>query len=81
MNVFVIPDIHLKPWIFERAIEFFENKFCDQAVVLMGIPGDWGKTYDIESYVATFDKAIEFAKAYPQTLWVYGNHELGYNTG
>lgn len=43
MKVLVIPDIHLKPWI--------------------------------------FDRAIAFAKAYPDTLWCYGNHDVSYPWG
>lgn len=43
MKVLVIPDIHLKPWI--------------------------------------FDRAIAFAKAYSDTLWCFGNHDVSYPWG
>lgn len=35
----------------------------------------------IEIYRKTFDKAIEFAKNYPDTLWCYGNHDVSYPWG
>ena len=44
----------------------------------MDIPDDWGKEFDIALYEETFDAAIEFAVKYPDTLWVYGNHDLCY---
>lgn len=69
MKVLVIPDIHLKVWIFERARSLLEQGVC---------PDDWNKSYYIASYEETFNRAIAFAKEYPQTLWVYGNHELSY---
>ena len=78
MRVLVIPDVHLKTWMFERARQLLEQAACNQVVCLMDIPDDWNKSYDIASYEETFNKAIAFAKDYPQTLWVYGNHELSY---
>lgn len=42
------------------------------------IPDDWGREYDLELYVQTFDAAIAFAKEFPDTLWCYGNHDLCY---
>lgn len=78
MKVLVIPDIHLKPYMFRSAEELLEKGCAEQAVCLMDIPDDWDKEYNIESYVETFDVAIAFAKKYPNTLWVYGNHDLSY---
>ena len=52
MRVLVIPDIHLKTWIFDRA----------EAILKAG----------------KADRAIEFAKTYPDTLWCYGNHDVSY---
>ena len=78
MQVLVIPDIHLKPYMFRIAEELIEKGCAEQAVCLMDIPDDWDKEYNIESYVETFDVAIAFAKKYPNTLWVYGNHDLSY---
>ena len=44
----------------------------------MDIPDDWNQEYNLELYMETFDAAIAFAKKYPETLWVYGNHDLSY---
>jgi len=78
MKVLVIPDVHLKPWMFERASEIMQSKVADRAVCLMDIPDDWRMSQRIEAYEETFDSAIRFQKNYPDTLWCYGNHDLSY---
>ena len=78
MKVLVIPDVHLKPWMFERADKIMEQGVAERAVCLMDIPDDWNQEYNLELYMETFDAAIAFAKKYPETLWVYGNHDLSY---
>ena len=78
MNILVIPDIHLKPWMFERASEIMKTGIADQAVCLMDIPDDWGKETYLNLYGDTFDAAIRFQKEHPDTLWCYGNHDLSY---
>ena len=78
MKVLVIPDVHLKPYLFTQASSILESGAADQAVCLMDIPDDWGQEHHIERYVETYDAAIAFAKKYPDTLWAYGNHDLCY---
>lgn len=78
MRVLVIPDVHLKPWMFEQAAVLMREKKADRAVCLMDIPDDWGKEYDIALYEQTYDAAIDFAKEFPETAWCYGNHDLSY---
>lgn len=78
MKVLVIPDIHLKPFMFEQAALLMKNKAADRAVCLMDIPDDWDKQWDIVLYEQTYDAAIQFAKTFPDTLWCYGNHDLSY---
>ena len=78
MRVLVIPDVHLKPYMFAEAAERMRRGVADRAVCLMDIPDDWGREYDLELYVQTFDAAISFAKEFPDTLWCYGNHDLCY---
>ena len=41
MKVLVIPDVHLKPWMFEQAAVLMRAKQADRAVCLMDIPDDW----------------------------------------
>ena len=78
MKVLVIPDVHLKPWMFHDAARLMERGVADRAVCLMDIPDDWGQEFNIALYEETFEAAIEFAVKYPDTLWVYGNHDLCY---
>lgn len=78
MKVLVIPDVHLKPYLFTRASALLESGVAERAVCLMDIPDDWGQEYHIELYAETFDAAIAFAGKHPDTLWAYGNHDLCY---
>ena len=78
MNVLVIPDIHLKGWMFDRAAELMNYGMADKTVCLMDIPDEWGHGSDLDLYRETFDKAIEYARKFPETLWCYGNHDLSY---
>lgn len=81
MRVLVIPDVHLKPWIFERAADALKKAAADRAVCLMDIPDDWNQEYNLDLYSQTFDAAIDFAEACPDTLWCWGNHDLSYVWG
>ena len=81
MRILVIPDIHLKSWIFDIAEEIIRRGKADRAVCLMDVPDDWDKELDIARYRDTFDRAIRFAKEYPDTLWCYGNHDVSYPWG
>lgn len=78
MKVLVIPDVHLKPFMFEQAAELMRKSVADRAVCLMDIPDDWEQELNIELYERTFDAAIELAVNFPDTLWCYGNHDLSY---
>jgi len=78
LNILVIPDIHLKGWMFDRAAELMNYGVAEKTVCLMDIPDEWGHGYDVDLYTETFDKAIEYAKRFPETLWCYGNHDLSY---
>jgi len=78
LKVLVIPDVHLKPWMFNRAFEIMKSGAAEKAVCLMDIPDDWGQEYNLGLYEETFDAAIRFQKAFSDTLWCYGNHDLSY---
>ena len=58
MRVLVIPDIHLKPWMFDKAVEVMNSGVADKAICLMDIPDDWNQEFNIDLYIQTFDKAI-----------------------
>lgn len=78
MIILVIPDVHLKPCMFDRASEILNSGAAKKAVCLMDIPDDWGQEYNLGLYEETFDAAIRFQKEFPETLWCYGNHDLSY---
>lgn len=78
MRAVVIPDVHLKPWLFDLAETILENKQADRAVCLMDIADDWDMEFQIGLYEKTYDRAIDFAKQYSNTLWCYGNHDISY---
>ena len=78
MKVLVIPDVHLKPFIFKQAAKLMEQGIARRTVCLMDLPDDWDKQLDIPLYEGTYDEAIRFAKKYPDTAWCYGNHDLSY---
>ena len=50
MKVLVIPDVHLKPWIFSQAGKLMKDGAADRAVCLMDIADDWNKEYDLTEY-------------------------------
>ena len=81
MKVLVIPDVHLKPWMFERAAEIMRTGAADNTVCLMDIPDEWKQELNLDLYMQTFDKAIWYQKMFPDTLWCYGNHDLSYVWG
>lgn len=78
MKVLVIPDVHLKPWMFERASELMKEGKAEKTVCLMDIPDDWRQQFNLDLYINTFDAAIAFAREHPDTLWCYGNHDICY---
>ncbi len=77
-KVLVIPDIHLKPWIFDQATEIMINTDCDRAVCVGDLVDDWGMEDAVDCYEKTLRKAISFAERFPDTVWCYGNHDLAY---
>ena len=81
MKIVTIPDVHLKPFLFDYADDILEAGLADRAVCLMDIPDDWNMEFQVERYRETFDRAITFAKAHPDALWCYGNHDVSYPWG
>lgn len=81
MRVLVIPDVHLKAWLFDKAEAILEAGKADVAVCLMDIPDDWNMEFQVDRYRETYDRAIAFAKKYPNSLWCYGNHDVSYPWG
>ncbi len=77
-KVLVIPDVHLKPWMFEEASKLFETGAFDAAVMLGDLADDWGQQSNLALYEETYRAAADFAKRFPNTYWCYGNHDVSY---
>lgn len=77
-KVLAIPDIHLKPRIFDRAAAILKSGQADLAVVLGDLVDDWDQYHNIDLYEHTLSRAESFAKEFPKTMWCYGNHDLSY---
>ena len=54
MRILVIPDIHLKTWIFDRAEEILKADKADRTICLMDMPDDWDMELQIEMYRKTY---------------------------
>ena len=78
MKILTIPDMHLKPWMFDQAEDILRKKKADAAVCLMDMPDDFNKEFNIDLYRRTIERACRFAKDFPDTKWCWGNHELAY---
>lgn len=78
MKILIIPDVHLNHFMFDWASDLMNKGIADRAVCLMDIADDWGKQYERDLYIQSYDAAIRFAKEYPDTLWCYGNHDISY---
>lgn len=74
----VIPDVHLKPFIFDRAEKIIESGQADFAVQIGDLVDDWGQTTNVGKYNQTMKRAYDFHRAHPDTLWVLGNHDADY---
>lgn len=77
-KIFVIPDVHLKPWMFDRADEILKTKECDKIVCLGDFVDDWGQEKNLDLYNETFDRAITFYKEHQNTFICWGNHDMSY---
>ncbi len=76
--VFVVPDVHLKPWMFEKADELVSAGAYDSVVMLGDLVDDWYQDGNLDLYNETFDAAIAFIKKHPDTWLCYGNHDVSY---
>ena len=78
MQVLVVPDVHLKTWIFESADKAIEAEHPDAIVLLGDLVDDFGCKNRSDRYVETIDAAIEFYHRHPETYLCLGNHEASY---
>ena len=78
MRVLVIPDVHLKTWMFEAAEKVAKQEHPDAIVLLGDLADDFGCKNNPNRYVETIDAAIEFYHRHPETYLCLGNHEASY---
>ena len=76
-KVLVIPDVHLKAWMFDEADKIDRDSY-DGIIVLGDLVDDWGKGNDIQAYEDTLSRAARFASEHQESLWCYGNHDVSY---
>lgn len=74
----IIPDVHLKPRLFDIAEQVINSGNADFAIQLGDMVDDWGEGFNISLYGRTLQRAIKFQEDHPDTLWVMGNHDYGY---
>lgn len=77
MKVLVIPDVHLKPWIFDE-VEQLDKSLYDNIVCVGDLVDDWNQQANMSLYEETLRRILEFDKAHPAMLWCWGNHDLSY---
>lgn len=77
-KILVIPDVHLKPWMFEKADKLASEGNYDGIVILGDLIDDWAQGMNLDLYNETFDAAIAFIKKHKNTYYCYGNHDVSY---
>ncbi len=78
MKILVIPDVHLKPWIFDEADYLLDHFDIDNSVFLGDLVDDWNRVDWVNLYKETIDRAILFNCMHRDSLFCYGNHEVAY---
>ena len=78
MRVLIVPDAHLKAWILTVAKKIMKKYGIERAVVLGDVLDDWGKQRAVILYEEMLRACIDFAKEFPDTIWLWGNHEVAY---
>ena len=78
MQVLVIPDVHLKTWMFKTAEKVVKQEHPDAIVMLGDLVDDFGCKNSPDKYIETIDAAIEFYHRHPETYLCLGNHEASY---
>lgn len=78
MKVLVIPDVHLKPWMFTDADKIISDLHPDRALCLGDLVDDWGCQDNAGIYRETLDAAYDFGQRNSGILWCFGNHDLAY---
>ena len=76
-KILVIPDVHLKPWMFDKADEIPTSKY-DSIICLGDLVDDWGQENNESLYRETLERVLKFDKDHPDMRWCIGNHDISY---
>lgn len=71
-RVFIIPDIHLKPWILAEAEKQIAVGEYNTIVMLGDLVDDWNQQENLDLYQETFDAAVSFIQRHQNILFCYG---------
>lgn len=74
----IIPDVHLKPWMFDEAEKILDVTVFDFIVCLGDLVDDWNQEVNLNLYADTLDRCLDFVKQHENVLWCYGNHDVSY---
>ena len=77
-RVFIVPDVHLKPWMFKKATELIKIGEYDRVVFLGDLVDDFNQEKNLELYEETFEAIYDFLEEFPDTLYCIGNHDISY---
>ncbi len=77
-QIFVIPDIHLKPWMLDEAEKYMSLDYYDYVVMLGDFVDDWGQERNLQLYSDTLNRIFQFVNAHNNIYLCYGNHDLSY---
>lgn len=77
-KVLIISDVHLKPKMFDMADTIIKQTTVDNIVFLGDLVDEWDQENNIDLYKETINRAIKFKKDHPNSLYCWGNHDIGY---
>jgi len=77
-RIFIVPDVHLKPWMFSKATELIKKGEYDRVVFLGDLVDDWNQEKNLDLYRETFEAIYDFIGEFPDTLYCIGNHDISY---
>ena len=80
MKVLVIPDVHLKPWMFDGAEKVDAEKY-DKIICLGDLVDDWNQQYNTDLYEETLQRVLKFDEDHNDMFWCLGNHDFSYLWG
>lgn len=78
LKILVIPDVHLKPYIFDRAEKILKSGQADYAICLGDYVDEWGCQNNLDMYQEIFERIFKFKQDFPSTEFLLGNHDFSY---